>query len=688
MKLFRSTLFGTALTIGSISANLSIAQDSSIQTTPAAVKPKLKDLDGHFPFTPPASKEDWEKRAEEVRTQLKVALGIHPMPRLPALNPVVHSAKEMDGYRVEKVIIESFPGLFVTGTLYRPLTTKAGGHPVMLCPHGHWANARFYDPGQAEIHRLLANGEERFANAARNHIQARCVQLARMGCVVFQWDMLGYSDSQQISMQRAHGFKGKEAGDETNDQGWVLFSPEAEGYAQSVMGIQTVHTWRAVDFVLSLPEVDSKRVGITGASGGGTQTFVASALDPRISLSFPAVMVSTGMQGGCTCENACGLRVDTGNIELAGLFAPKPMGITAADDWTKTMPKDGFPELKKLYELYGAADKVALFPSLHYGHNYNHVSRVSMYGWVNRFFELGLPTPVLERDFEYLSGKELTVWDDRHPMPPGGLGLERSMLRWWKDDAEAQLLNSKDTQASRSALNQGWDTILAPARRMAEQMVTKPGDGDSLSIEWQGTKVAHVERTTDVGKGPCFVFGSASGQSDSRKELVKMVRGDGFLEAEQGELSSFQYLESEEVPQGLVANPRRSAAYTFGYNPPLLVRKAAAATAALRQWSKLEKKPMRVYATSRDAFVAAAVCKLCPEAVAELTIVDVGDRLADAKDIDDPRFVPASLKYQDWPGLIACLESSTRLVKRSAKHESHWKKLQEAGLLKHVHVKE
>ncbi len=89
-----------------------MAQDSSSssQSTNVAVKPKLKDLDGHFPFIPPTSKEDWEKRADEVRMQLKVALGIHPMPQLPALNPVVHSPKEMDGYRVEKVILESFQG--------------------------------------------------------------------------------------------------------------------------------------------------------------------------------------------------------------------------------------------------------------------------------------------------------------------------------------------------------------------------------------------------------------------------------------------------------------------------------------------------------------------------------------------------------------------------------------------------
>ncbi len=74
--------------------------------------------------------------------------------------------------------------------------------------------------------------------------------------------------------------------------------------------------------------------------------------------SFPAVMVSTGMQGGCTCENACGLRVGTGNIEIAALTAPRPLGMTAADDWTRTMPVDGYPELQKLYSLFQKKDQV------------------------------------------------------------------------------------------------------------------------------------------------------------------------------------------------------------------------------------------------------------------------------------------------------------------------------------------
>src|SRR5207237_6455317 len=99
------------------------------------------------------------------------------------------------------------------------------------------------------------------------------------------------------------------------------------------------------------PKVEPQRLACTGASGGGTQTMILAALDPRLAAAFPAVMVSTAMQGGCTCENASLLRVGTGNVEFAALFAPKPMGMTAADDWTKEMETKGFPDLTKHWAM-------------------------------------------------------------------------------------------------------------------------------------------------------------------------------------------------------------------------------------------------------------------------------------------------------------------------------------------------
>ena len=126
------------------------------------------------------------------------------------------------------------------------------------------------------------------------------------------------------------------------------------------MGLQTWNSVRSLDFLLSLPEVDGDSVAMTGSSGGGTQTMLLAAVDDRLDLSFPVVMVSTSMQGGCTCENAGLLRVGTGNVELAAVFAPKPQGMNTADDWTKELATKGFPDIQKVYDLFGAGDRVML----------------------------------------------------------------------------------------------------------------------------------------------------------------------------------------------------------------------------------------------------------------------------------------------------------------------------------------
>ena len=153
---------------------------------------------------------------------------------------------------------------------------------------------------------------------------------------------------------------------------------------QSAMGLQTWNSIRALDFLSELPGVDAKRIGVTGASGGGTQTFMLCAIDDRPAAAFPAVMVSTAMQGGCVCENASHLRVGTGNVEIAALFAPKPLAFSAANDWTKEFMTKGFPELKQLYTLLGRPENVAAKAWLEYGHNYNRHAREFMYAWFGK----------------------------------------------------------------------------------------------------------------------------------------------------------------------------------------------------------------------------------------------------------------------------------------------------------------
>src|SRR5205085_5253794 len=123
------------------------------------------------------------------------------------------------------------------------------------------------------------------------------------------------------------------------------------------------------------------------------------------------------MQGGCVCENAPYLRLGTGNVEIAGLFAPKPLGMTGADDWTKEIESKGLPELKQLYKLYDAEDRVMAKCFPQFDHNYNQVSREVMYNWFNKHLKLGLTETVEEKPFKPVPPKDLSVYDADHPRP-------------------------------------------------------------------------------------------------------------------------------------------------------------------------------------------------------------------------------------------------------------------------------
>src|SRR6516164_644896 len=248
----------------------------------------------YFPWTPPKTLKEWEAEKQRVQEKVLVSQGLWPMPdKSKPLNAVVHGKIERDGYTVEKVFFESYPGFYVTGNLYKPTKTIMKNRlPAVLCPHGHWANGRFFEAGDKEVENQMKPNKdgivgEKTKEGAKYPLQARCAMLARLGCVVFHYDMVGVADSTQIGHRE--GFK----------------DVEAELRLQNFMGLQTYNSIRALDFVHTLPDVDPGRIGVTGASGGGTQTFVLCAIDNRPAVSFPAVMVSTAMQGGCICENCC-----------------------------------------------------------------------------------------------------------------------------------------------------------------------------------------------------------------------------------------------------------------------------------------------------------------------------------------------------------------------------------------------
>lgn len=637
---------------------------------------KLKDLNGYFPFQVSANKEQWATRAEQVRRRILVANGLWPMPARTPANAVVHGKVDRDTYTVERVYLESYPGHFVTGSLYRP-KDKSGKLPGVLCPHGHWANGRFYDAGVDAARKQIVEGAERFESSGRHPLQARCAQLARMGCIVFHYDMVGYADSVQIPFDLAHGFK-KQRPDFDTPENWGFFSTQAELRQQSIMGLQTYNSLRALDWFSELPEVDPARIGVTGASGGGTQTFILCAIDPRPAAAFPAVMVSTAMQGGCTCENCSNLRIGTGNIEFAAMMAPRPLGMTGANDWTLELASKGLPELNKHYAMLGVPDLVMAKVMPQFGHNYNFVSREVMYHWFNKHLRVGLPEPVIEEDFVPLTVAEMTVWDESHPKPPQGGDYERSLLKFMTDDSERQIAALTPSDAAtwarfREVVGGGVDVLigrtLPPAEAVeAKTAATAPQSDHEVRTVLVRNKVEEEEIPVLLLKpakwnnrvaiwaldaGKAGLYGSDGQLIPAARELLQ---GGTAIAAPDLLYQGESLADGKPLAQRRrVDNPREFAGYTLGYNPSLFAQRVHDLLTLITWTQSLDgqKPAVDLIGSGAAGAWAAAARAQAGAAVARAAIDTAGFRFSKLRSTEDVNFLAGGAKYGDLPGILA-----------------------------------
>ncbi len=636
---------------------------------------ELKHLNAYFPFQPPATRKQWEKRASYLRKQILVANGIWPMPKKTPLNAVVHGKVVRAGFTVEKVYFESYPGYYVTGLLFRP-EGKTGRLPAVLCPHGH--GGRDMDHGK-KIQDYIKKGDEKFEESGRFPKLARCAQLARMGCVAFIYDMIGYVDSHQVSYQVAHRFAKQRPELDTPNK-WGFYGVQAELRLQSIMGLQTYNSIRALDFLEQLPDVDPKRMAVTGSSGGGTQTILLCAIDPRPIAAFPQGMVSTAMQGGCTCENCSLLRVGTGNVELTALFAPKPQGMTAANDWTKEMMTKGYPQLQAVYDLYGVKDKVLCKSLVQFGHNYNYVTRSIMYHWFNKHLKLDLKEPIVEGDYKLLTKEEYTVWNKEHPQPASGDEQEVALIREMEKDSQQQITalvpsDRESLKKYRQTVRVAFRTIIGrslpvPTELEAEKTAEVNRDGyiefhEILRYKKYGEELPVVSffPTKKTWNGEVVLWIDGHGKSklyDQKNAVSPGVRK--LLDAGFSVLGADLIYQGEFLADGKpltearkVANPREFAGYTYGYNHTVFAQRVHDVLTLVAHTQEEEHQVKKVHLVATNGagpYVAAARAQLGKHIAG--TVVDTkGFRFAQLKSFRNPDFLPGAVKYGDLPALLA-----------------------------------
>lgn len=382
-----------------------------------------------YPLPTVATLAEAEARARQVRRRILVAAGLCPTPRRTPLRSRIWDRAELDGYTIEKVCFESRPGLLVTGNLFRPTALRSPA-PAVLNPHGHWDQGRFSGGG--------GGGDDESVN-----VPARCAMLARLGFVVFSYDMIGYGDS--------HQFTHRPPADVVRTS--LL-------YGIGAFGVQLWNSIRATDFLCRLPDVDAERIGCTGASGGATQAYYLAAVDDRIKVTVPVCMVSAHFQGGCSCEEPPLMHLgDLTTLDVVAALAPRPtLLVSITGDWTNQNPDVDFPSIRRVYALYGAADRIA---NVHFDafHNYNQATREHMYPWFRRWLagdqsvgrriaEPKLMLPTIGQQALFPDGK-----------PPRGFKSGQALLDALAKEESAAFVRPPASPAALGKLRSTWRSV-------------------------------------------------------------------------------------------------------------------------------------------------------------------------------------------------------------------------------------
>lgn len=322
--------------------------------------------------------EEWKARRASLREGFLRGAKLWPLPEMSTPKAIIHSNRTYPGYSVKNIAIETMPGFYCVGNLYSP-TNHQGPHPVVLCPHGHFPGGRFRPENQ------IVSGH-----------------LARMGAIAFSYSMVGWQDSNQTTHEDPN-----------------------------VLALQTWNSLRVVDYLSSLKEVDHTRIGVTGASGGGSQAIFLTLIDDRIAASAPVVILYgwSWFSPVCSCERGMPVmrNPETNDIELAAVAAPRPQLIITAGA-SKNFATVGVPFIQNVYRILGQPDHVSNVHFADEGHDFGPSKRKEVYAFFAKYLGLNLLDENLN-SIPIETPKALEVFTARHPRPRNALEGSEKIAR-------------------------------------------------------------------------------------------------------------------------------------------------------------------------------------------------------------------------------------------------------------------
>ena len=330
------------------------------------------------------SEKDWLKHRARYRSELLEMLGLAPLPERSDLKPVVTGKVDHEEFTVENIHFQSRPGLYVTGNLYVPKQVD-GKLPAILyvCGHG----------------RVKKDG---ISYGNKVHYQHHGGWFARNGYVCLTIDTLQLGE-----------IEGVHHGTYSHDRWWWL----NRGYTSA--GVEAWNCIRALDYLETRAEVDAERFGVTGRSGGGAYSWWIAAIDERIKCAIPVAgitdlenhVVDGCVEGHCDCMYMVNTyRWDYAKV--AALVSPRPLLISNTDT-DRIFPLDGvvrtFAKVRRIYELQGAADKVALNITAG-GHKDTQELRVHAFRWLNEHLK-GDDSLIEKTAVKFFEPEELKVFE-------------------------------------------------------------------------------------------------------------------------------------------------------------------------------------------------------------------------------------------------------------------------------------